>query len=102
MPAEGAPRVGQCCDKVNVQKNELIRKQRRKKPTWCYRGRKERKASRRGQATRPCGGRRFCAVEASRGHMEGFVGFYSKCDGKLLGSSEQGTWTRALIFSGSL
>lgn len=76
----------------------------KKKTHMVLRGEKREKGLKevRGQATRPCGGRRFCAVEASRGHMEGFVGFYSKCDGKLLGSSEQGTWTRALIFSGSL
>lgn len=55
-----------------------------------------------GQATRPCAGRRFWAAEASRGHMGGSVGFYAKCDGKLLGSFEQGTWTRVLIFNGSL
>lgn len=53
----------------------------------------------RGQAPRLFGGRSFQTVERPQ---QGFVGFSSKCDGKLLGSFEQGTGMRALIFKGSL
>lgn len=53
----------------------------------------------RGQAPWLCGGRSFQTVERPQ---QGFVGFSSKCDGKLLGSFEQGTGMMALIVNGSL